>query len=182
MEVQKILVIYGSLREKSTNKFLAREIAALAPKTMKVEVLGLETLPFYNADMESSFPEAVKDFKSKIRAANGILVVTPEYNRSIPGVLKNMLDWTSRPYGDSAWDGKPVGVLGASVGSIGAALAQYHLKQILNYLNAHVMGQPEFYLNATEKFDERGNLTDAGTKTHIEKYLAAFQGHVGRFK
>lgn len=173
-----ILVIYGSLRKDSSNKYLAREIAALAPKTMKVVVMGIETLPFYNQDMEADFPEAVKDFKSKIRSATGIIIATPEYNRSIPGVLKNMFDWTSRPYGDNAWDNKPVGVLGASVGALGAALAQYHLKQVLNYLNTRVMGQPEFYLNATGKFDAGGKLINEPTREHLKKYIAAFEAHV----
>ncbi|OGG71192.1 hypothetical protein A3F27_02785 [Candidatus Kaiserbacteria bacterium RIFCSPHIGHO2_12_FULL_53_13] len=180
MNTQNILVIYGSLRKQSSNKALARALSELATEKMKVEVTGLDSLPFYNQDLESNFPAVAKDFKSKIRAADGIIIVTPEYNRSVPGVLKNMLDWTSRPYGDSAWDGKPVGILGTSVGAIGAALAQYHLKQILNYLNTHVMGQPEFYLNATDKFDAEGKLTDESTKEHVKKFLAAFEAHVAK--
>lgn len=178
--MQNILTIYGSLREKSLNKSLARAVAMLAPESMKIEVAGLHELPFYNPDMESNFPESAKNFKKKIRAADGIIIVTPEYNRSIPGVLKNMLDWTSRPYGDSAWDGKPVGTMGAS-GAIGTALAQYHLKQVLNYLNTNIMGQPEFYLNAKDKFDAEGNLTDEPTKEFIRKYLAKFGEHVAKF-
>ncbi|MCR4281016.1 MAG: NAD(P)H-dependent oxidoreductase [Candidatus Kaiserbacteria bacterium] len=177
-----ILMMYGSLREKSTNKALANAVAGLAPETMKIETVGLHELPFYNQDLESSFPESAKALKEKIRSADGIIIVTPEYNRSIPGVLKNMLDWTSRPYGDNAWDGRPVGVLGASVGALGATLAQYHLKQILSYLNTHVMGQPEFHLNATDKFDAEGNLTDESTKEHIKKFLAKFQEHIAMFK
>lgn len=177
-----ILMMYGSLREKSTNKGLANAVALLAPETMKIETVGLHELPFYNQDLESNFPESAKTLKEKIRSADGIIIVTPEYNRSIPGVLKNMLDWTSRPYGDSAWEGRPVGVLGASVGPLGATLAQYHLKQILSYLNTHVMGQPEFHLNATDKFDAEGNLTDESTKEHIKKFLVKFQEHVAKFK
>ena len=177
-----ILIIYGSLREKSINKMLARAVAALAPASMSVEVLGLAELPLYNPDLESAFPEVAKKSKEKIRNADGIIIVTPEYNRSIPGVLKNMLDWTSRPYGDNAWAGRPVGVLGASPGNLGATLAQYHLKQILGYLNTHILGQPEFHLNATGKFDDNGNLTDPTTKEYITKYLATFEAHVAKIK
>ncbi len=182
MNTQNILIIYGSLRKQSSNKALAGAFAELAPETMKTEVIGVESLPFYNQDLEADFPASAKEFKEKIKAADGIIIVTPEFNRSVSGVLKNMLDWTSRPYGDSAWNGKPVGVVGASIGSIGTALAQYHLKQIMNYLNTHVMGQPEFYLNATDKFDAAGKLTDESTKEHVKKYLAAFEAHVAKFK
>ncbi len=182
MNTQNILIVYGSLRKQSSNKALAHAFSELAPDTMKTEVIGVESLPFYNQDLEADFPASAKGFKEKIRAADGIILVTPEYNRSVPGVLKNMIDWTSRPYGDSAWDGKPVGILGTSVGAIGAALAQYHLKQIMNYLNTHVMGQPEFYLNASDKFDAEGKLADESTKEHVKKFLTAFEAHVAKFK
>lgn len=174
-------MIYGSLSSKSINKLLATAVAKLAPESSKIEMVGLHSLPFYNQDMESDFPESAKSLKSKIRSADGIIIVTPEYNRSIPGVLKNMIDWTSRPYGDNAWDGRPVGVMGASVGPLGTAVAQYHLKQILTHLNAHIMGQPEFHLNVTDKFDAEGNLTDETIKGDIHRFLETFQEHIAKF-
>ncbi|OGG64038.1 hypothetical protein A3C18_00850 [Candidatus Kaiserbacteria bacterium RIFCSPHIGHO2_02_FULL_54_11b] len=173
-----ILVIYGSLREKSLNKALARALGKNPPEGMTIELAGVGDLPLYNNDMEPTFPKVATDYKVKIRSVDGIIIVTPEYNRSIPGALKNMFDWTSRPYGDNAWKGKLVGVVGAASGNIGTALAQYDVKKVLAYLDAHIMGQPEFYLNGSDKFDADMNLTDEKTKEHVTKYLAAFKAHV----
>lgn len=133
----------------------------------------------YNQDLETNFPEEVTALKEKIRAADGIIIATPEYNRSITPVLKNGVDWTSRPYGDNAWKGKPVFVIGASVGPIAAALAQHELKKIMTYLDARVMGQPEFYCgNAGTKFDEAGNLIDEDTKKFIDSGITAFTAFI----
>ncbi len=176
-----ILVIYGSIRKLSINAALARSLKALAPEGMNIELIGVGHLPLYDQDMEAEFPAIVTEFKDKIKAADGIIVVTPEYNRSMSGVLKNALDWTGRPYTDNAWPGKPTGVIGASSGNIGTALAQYDVKKVLTYYNTHVLGQPEFYLNGTGKFDADMNLTDEATKEHVQKYLAAFKAHVERF-
>jgi chromate reductase len=125
--------------------------------------------------MEAAFPPAATVLKDRIKAADGVIIVTPEYNRSIPGPLKNFMDWTSRPYGDSAWKGKHVYVAGATGGLVGTALAQAALRQVLLYLDARVLGQPEFYLTgAGEKFGPDGALADEATRTHIDAALAAF--------
>lgn len=172
----KILAFSGSLREKSFNTGLLRVAQEIGKnKNINIEILNVGSMPFYNADMEANFPPEISELKNKIRAADGVIFATPEYNRSVSGSLKNMLDWTSRPYGDSAWDGKKVAVIGASTGQVGTAVGQYHLKQILLYLDTHVMGQPEFYLSmAKDKFDAHGNLTDENTKEHLIKLLDKF--------
>jgi chromate reductase, NAD(P)H dehydrogenase (quinone) len=174
MEKTKIVGVAGSLRKMSINRALLNAIKEAAPADVSFEILEIGDLPLFNQDMEASYPKEAQALKDKIMAAQGVVVVTPEYNRSIPGVLKNFIDWTSRPYGKSAWAGKVVGVTGASGGAIGTALAQYHLKQILLYLDAHVLGQPELYVNnAGQKIGEHGALTDAGTKEHIVKFWGA---------
>lgn len=171
-----IIAFSGSLRKKSFNTGLIRAAENLAPDTMEIELVDIGWLPLYNTDMEESFPADVTELKNKIKAADGVLLATPEYNRATSGVLKNMLDWTSRPYGDSAWDHKPVATMGASTGQISTALAQYDLKQSLLYLNTLILGQPEFFLgNAKDKFDENSNLTDEKTKERIVKLLSVFQ-------
>lgn len=176
-----ILIIYGSARKDSLNKAVAHSAPALAPAGMDMTVSGLPAFPLYDQDMETAFPAVVSEFKNKIRAADGIIVVTPEYNRSVPGVLKNVIDWTSRPYGDSAWDGKPVGILGATGGNVGTAVAQNHLKQIMNYLNAHVLGQPEFYMSGAAEKIANGEIIDEKTKEVLKKYLETFKTHVELF-
>lgn len=170
-----ILAISGSLRKGSFNSGLLRELAKRAPQGTTVEIADIGVLPLYNQDREAEFPSEVAALKAKIKAADGIIIATPEYNRSVPGVLKNVIDWTSRPYGDSAWDGKPVYIVGATGGQIGTAVAQYALKTSMIYLNTRVLGQPEFYLGgAGDKFDADGNIIDASTIEHVEKALAAF--------
>jgi chromate reductase, NAD(P)H dehydrogenase (quinone) len=166
-----ILAFSGSLRAHSYNTGLIRAAAQLAGDQMQITLVDISSFPLYNQDMESHFPAELTQLKQQIREADGILFATPEFNRSIPGGLKNMLDWTSRPYGDNPWAGKPVATMGAG-GLVGTALAQYHLKQILLYLDARIMGQPEFYVSGTkEKFDEQGNLTDEKTTEKIVKLL-----------
>lgn len=175
-----ILALSGSLRKESFNTALLREFVKQTPQGTSIEIADIGALPLYNQDREANFPAEAAALKSKIKAADGILIATPEYNRSVPGVLKNAVDWTSRPYGDSAWDGKPVYIVGATGGQIGTAVGQYALKQSMLYLNARVLGQPEFYLSfATDKFNEKGELTDASTTEHVEKALAAFIGFIG---
>lgn len=172
----KILAIVGSLRQESINKNLLKSVIQLAPENLEIETWGdLGNLPLFNQDQEKDMPEVAKKFKEKIRSMDGILFVTPEYNRSIPGVLKNVIDWASRPYGDSAWAGKPAAIMGATGGNVGTALAQSHLRQVLLYLDMIVIGQPEFYLtDAMHKFDPSGNLTDEETKKHIGTLLEKF--------
>ena len=178
----KILVIYGSLREKSLNKALANTAPKLAPEGMDVQVMGIEGFPLYSDTIENAgFPEIATRYKDLIRAADGTIIATPEYNRSMPGSLKNVLDWTSRGK-DLPWKGKPVGVVGASDGLRGASFAQYDVKRILLYFGAELMGQPEFYFGeADKKIDAAGNIMDEKTIEVFKKYLAAFKTHVEKF-
>jgi chromate reductase len=139
-----------------------------------IEVFDLEGIPPYNQDEETRPPARVAEFKARIRAADAILFSTPEYNYSIPGVLKNAIDWASRPYGDSAWNGKPVAVMGASIGMQGTSRAQYHLRQVFVFTNMHPLNQPEVMIaDATHRFDEHGSLTDETAKELIRQLLAA---------
>jgi len=177
-----ILLISGSAREGSFNTATIKAFESVLPSGTTAEHLDFSAVPLYNQDREANYPEEVKAVREKIRAADGVAISTPEYNRSIPGYLKNMIDWTSRPYGDGAWAGKPVFIMGASGGAIGTALAQYDLKKVMLYLDARVMGQPETYVGgAGSKFpmDEKqqrvtGPLTDEDTKAHLTKAAAAF--------
>lgn len=180
MNTYKLIAISGSLRAGSYNTALLRAFAALAPEGVSVEIADIKALPLYNQDDEKEhFPEAAAALKQKIREADGILIATPEYNRSLSGVLKNALDWTSRPYGDNAWVGKPVYAMSCSSGNISGALAQYDLKKVLLYLNAHVLGQPEFFCgHAQEKFNEAGELIDEGTKQFIGTAYEAFTKYI----
>lgn len=162
----------GSLRKSSYNRMLLRTASEMLPKNAKLEILDLEGLPPFNQDLEYDMPEAVKRFKNKIKEADALLIATPEYNSSIPGVLKNALDWASRPYGDNSFDGKPVAIMSASIGMLGGARAQTHLRQILASLNAYVVNRPEVIVNfANEKFDADGNLMDEKAKTYIRQLL-----------
>ena len=168
----RILGIAGSLRKTSYNRGALRAATELAPEGSSVEIFELDGIPGFNQDDEQNPPEKVAELKRKIREADAIVFVTPEYNYSLPGVLKNAIDWASRPYGDSAWDGKPAAIMGASVGGIATARAQYHLRQIMVFLNMFPINQPEVMIgNAAEKFDEQGNLTDEKTRAFIGKLL-----------
>ena len=167
----KILGIAGSVRKASFNKAALREAQKLLPEGASMEIFDIEGLPNFNQDDEKNPPAKVVDLKAKIRAADAILFATPEYNYSIPGVLKNAIDWASRPYGDSAWNGKSVAVMGASVGVIGTARAQYHLRQVFVFLDMEAVNQPEVMINASKSFDEKGNLTDQATRELIGKLL-----------
>jgi chromate reductase, NAD(P)H dehydrogenase (quinone) len=166
-----ILGIPGSLRKASWNKSLLQAAVKLAPAGAVIEPFTLEGIPAFNQDDERNPPPRVAELKSKAKAADAILFVTPEYNYSIPGVLKNAIDWASRPYGDSAWSGKPVAIMGASGGNIGTARAQYHLRQTFVFLDMDAVNQPEVMLNATKSLDEQGNLTDDKAKELIGKLL-----------
>lgn len=171
-KVVTILGFAGSLRKASYNKALLHAAVELAPKEVKIEVFDLDGIPPFNQDLERQPPEKVKEFKAKIRAADAILIVTPEYNYSIPGVLKNAIDWASRPYPDNSFDGKPVAVMGASTGMLGAARAQYHLRQCFVFLNMYPVNKPEVMVTfAPQKFDENGQLTDKDTREHVVDLL-----------
>ena len=168
----KILGIAGSLRKASYNRAALRAAQQLAPADAEVEIFELDGIPAFSEDDERNPPAKVAELKERIRAADAILFVTPEYNYSIPGVLKNAIDWASRPYGDSAWGDKPAAVMGASVGAIGTARAQYHLRQVFVFLNMHAVNNPEVMIgNASKRFDEQGNLTDETTKGLIGQLL-----------
>lgn len=169
-----ILGIPGSLRKASYNHGALRAAQQLAPADARIEICALDGIPIFNQDTERTPPAAVTEFKSKIRAADAVLIATPEYNFSIPGVLKNAIDWASRPYGDNSWDGKPVGVMGATLGAFGTARAQYHLRQVFVTLNMPALPKPEVLIvNAADKFDAQGNLTDESTREHIGKFVQA---------
>jgi chromate reductase len=168
----RILGIAGSLRRESYNRAALHAAIALVPEGVTIEIFELDGIPGFNQDEEQNPPAKVAELKSRIREADAILFVTPEYNYSVPGVLKNAIDWASRPYGDSAWNGKPTAIMGASVGAIGTARAQYHLRQTMVFLNMFPVNQPEVMIgNASERFDADGNLTDETTKQFIRQLL-----------
>jgi chromate reductase len=170
-----ILGIAGSLRKDSYNRAALRAAQDFSPEGATLEIFDLQGIPPFNTDDEQHPPVHVADLKTRIRAADAILLVTPAYNYSIPGVLKNAIDWASRPYGDSAWDGKPVAVMGTSVGTLGTARAQYHLRQVFVFLNMHALNRPEVMLsNAAQRFDAQGHLTDTTTQDLIRQLLRNF--------
>ncbi|MBS1222261.1 MAG: NADPH-dependent reductase [Proteobacteria bacterium] len=183
MNQYQIAVIVGSLRQDSFNRRLATAIAKLAPSEFSFRQAQIDDLPLYNQDDDAQQADSVKRLKAEILAAQGLLFVTPEYNRSMPGVLKNAIDHASRPYGQSAWAGKPTGVLGVSVGAIGTALAQQHLRNVLAYLDVPTLGQPEAFIQAKEGlFDEGGNIGAASQpflQTWMDQYVAWVKKHVG---
>lgn len=169
----RIFGFAGSLRHGSYNRALLRATLELIPAGATLEIFELDGIPPFNQDMESSPPEKIQDFKRKIRAADALLIATPEYNYSLPGVLKNAIDWASRPYGDSAFDGKPVALMSASIGMLGGARAQYHLRQSCVFLNMYPLNHPEIFVTfAPQKFDAEGKLLDRETKKLISELLA----------
>jgi chromate reductase len=173
-DILKILGIAGSLRKGSYNRSALRAAAKLVPQGAHLETFDLDTIPPFNSDLERELPYSVRAFKAAIQAADAILIVTPEYNYSVPGVLKNAIDWASRPYGDNAWDGKTVGVMGASTGLLGTVRAQYHLRQMFVFLNMFPINKPEVMIaHADDKFDDDGNLTDQLTAQKIRELLEA---------
>jgi len=181
MSQYQIAVLVGSIRQDSINRKLANAMATLAPAEFSFKELEIGDLPLYNQDDDANPADSVKRLKAEISAAHGLLFVTPEYNRSIPGVLKNAIDHASRPYGQSAWAGKPAGILGASVGSTGTALAQQHLRNILAYLNVPTLGQPEVYLQIADGyFDEFGNFTNTDSRKFLLNWMAEYVDWVKR--
>ena len=167
-----IVTIVGSLRKEGFSLKIANALAKLAPASLKLDVTTLEGISFFNQDLEAAPPADWLAFREKLQKSNGVLFVTPEFNRSIPGVLKNAIDWASRPYGESVWAGKPVAVMGASVGMLGTARAQYHLRQCLVFLDMPAVNQPEVMIAAAaSKFDPAGNLTDDMAKKLIGQLL-----------
>ena len=168
----RILGIAGSLRRESYNRAALRAATQLMPDDATIDIFELDGIPGFNQDEEQNPPAKVVEMKRRIREADAILIVTPEYNYSVPGVLKNAIDWASRPYGDSAWNGKAAAMMGASIGAIGTARAQYHLRQMMVFLNMFPINQPEVMIaNAQNRFDAQANLTDEATKDLIRQLL-----------
>ncbi|HKA40971.1 MAG TPA: NAD(P)H-dependent oxidoreductase [Burkholderiales bacterium] len=179
----RILGIAGSLRKASYNRAALRAAHRLAPDNVSVEIFEIDGIPGFNQDDEKNPPAKVAELKSRIRAADAILFVTPEYNYSIPGVLKNAIDWASRPYGDNAWNGKAVAIMGASVGALGTARAQYHLRQTFVFLNMDAVIQPEVMIgNAAQRFDGEGTLTDEQSRKLIRQLLESLVSKVRQRK
>jgi chromate reductase, NAD(P)H dehydrogenase (quinone) len=176
-----VAVIVGSLRQGSFNRKLAQALAGIAPATLALEIVEIGQLPLYNQDDDANPPPASAAFKQRIAAADAVLFVTPEYNRSVPGVLKNAIDIASRPYGKSAWSGKPGAVISVSPGAIGGYGANHHLRQSLVFLNVPTMAQPEAYIGgASDLFDDAGGLKKPETRQFLEKFLAAFGDWIER--
>ncbi len=169
-----ILAFAGSLRKGSYNRSALRAAQSMAPQEVKIEIFDLMGMPLFNEDDEANPAEIVIRFREKIKAADAILISTPEYNYSVPGVLKNAIDWASRPYGKGALIGKSVAIMGASPGMLGTARAQYHLRQSFVFLNAYVLNQPEVMIPfAAKAFDSAGNLTDEKAKEKIKELVVA---------
>ena len=171
-----IIAFSGSLRKDSYNTALLRAFQEVAGGDTTINIADISTLPLFNQDAEAAFPSEAQALKDRVVAADAVIFATPEYNRSLPGVLKNAIDWISRPYGQNSFARKPVLITGVSGGKIGTALAQSHLRQIMLYLDACLVGQPELYLGpATEIFDERNMLKNESTKELLGKALAALE-------
>jgi len=179
----RVLGIAGSLRKASYNRALLRTAAALAPAGMQISPFDLDEVPLYNGDVEAAGdPQGVARLKQAIKAADGVLFVTPEYNHGVPGVMKNALDWASRPPREAALQGKPVGIIGASPGITGSARGQSQLRQAFEFTDSYCMPQPELLVfKAHEKFDAEGNLTDAATGQFLTKYLTALRDWVAHW-
>jgi chromate reductase len=179
----KILAFAGSLRKESYNKALVRAAVELAPEKVAVEVFDLEGIPLFNNDNVNSAPAIVVEFKKKIRNADALLISTPEYNYSIPGVLKNAIDWASRPPKGNPLDDKPIAIMSASTGKLGGARAQYHLRQTFVFLNMHAINRPEVIVsNAAENVDSDGKLTNEQTRTLIRQLLEALVAWTNKLK
>ena len=179
----RILGIAGSLRRNSYNKGALRAAQSLCPEGAKIEVFDLEGIPGFNQDEERNLPPKVKELKEALRWADAVLFVTPEYNYGLPGVLKNAIDWGSRPYGDNAWDGKPAAIISAALSMGGGVRAQYQLRQAFVFLNMDAVVQPEVAIgNASERFDKESNLTDETSKKLIGQLLRNLVDKVQRLK
>lgn len=167
--MKKILAISGSLRKDSFNTKLIEAIKVASAGKAEVTTTRIDNLPLFNQDLEANFPAEAQALKDQIFAADAIVIATPEYNRSIPGVLKNAIDWASRPYGQNAFAGKPLLVLGATGGNVGTALAQSHLKEIMLYLDTKIVGQPELYISGVQnKIDKETSAFDEDTMNHLK--------------
>lgn len=178
----RVVAIPGSLRKASINRALLRTAVEKAPRSLAIEVLGLDEIPLFNEDVEAEgVPSGVQALRRSVAAADALLISTPEYNHSVPGVLKNAIDWLSRKPRPHPFDGKPTAVLGATPGAFGTRAAQYHLRQTLTGLNAYVMPQPQVLVrSAFQLFDGDGRLTDEGTLKALSRFLDAFEEWIRR--
>lgn len=176
MKKYNIAVIVGSLRKESYNLKTAKTLIELAPESLSLEMLNIADLPMFNEDLEATPPKEWVRFREQIIAADGILFLTPEYNRSVTGVLKNAIDVGSRPYGENSWNGKPAAIVSVSIGAISGFGANHHLRQSLVFVNVHTMAQPEAYIGgAGSLFDDNGKLTDDSTKDFLKSFMVAFE-------
>jgi chromate reductase len=178
-----ILGFAGSLRKGSYNKALLRAASEFVPEGAKLESFDLEGIPPFNQDLEGQMPQKVKELKAKIKAADALLIVTPEHNYSVPGVLKNAIDWASRPYDDNSFEDKPVAIMSASTSILGGVRAQYHLRQILVAVDTHAINWPEVFVSAADKkFDEKGDLIDDAAKRKIRQLFESLVEWTERLK
>lgn len=177
----RIAVFVGSLRKESYNLKTANALIALAPESLSLKIINIASLPFFNEDLEATPPKEWTVLREEINAADGVLFLTPEYNRSVPAVLKNALDVGSRPYGQNSWDGKPGAIVSVSIGNISGFGANHHLRQSLVFVNVPAMAQPEAYIaDASGLFDDEGNLTNESTKEFLKKFMEAFEKWIER--
>jgi chromate reductase len=180
-KTRNVAIFVGSLRKESLNRKLANALIKMAPPSLKMEIVEIRHLPLFDQDFEADLPQVVRDFKQRVQAADAVLFITPEYNRSVPGALKNALDVGSRPYGQSAWNGKPGAVISVSPGGIGGFGANHHLRQSLVFLNVPVLQQPEAYIgNAGSLFDDKGAIANDSTREFMTKFLQAYEQWVDR--
>ncbi len=178
---KKIAVIVGSLRKESLNRKMAHELISLAPPNLAMEIVEIGQMPLYNQDLDQDPPTAWKEFKERMKGMDGVLFVTPEYNRSVPSVLKNAIDVGSRPYGQSIWDKKPAAVMSVSPSALGGFGANHHLRQSLVFLNVPTMQQPEAYIGgAAQLFDDKGKLNNDSTREFVRKFMQAYGEWVER--
>jgi chromate reductase len=178
-----VLGIVGSLRKASYNRMALKAAQQLAPQGMAIELFELHDIPLFNQDHEQNLPPAVRALKEKVRAADGVLFGTPEYNYGIPGVLKNAIDWASRPYGDNSWAGKPAAIVGASIGKMGTIRSQTALRTCFLFIEMFPVQSPEVLIGeARNKFDASGSLTDEATRKVLGQYLATFAGWIERLR
>lgn len=179
MAKKKIAVLVGSLRKESFNRKMAKALMKLSPDSLSLEIIEIGGLPLYNQDLDDNPPAAWTEFRERLKKFDGVLFVTPEYNRSVPGALKNAIDVGSRPYGKSAWTGKPGAVVSVSPGAIGGFGANHHLRQSLVFLDVPAMPQPEAYIGkAGDLFDERGDLANESTREFAATFMNAFAAWV----
>jgi len=179
--VRNVAVFVGSLRKESFNRKLAQALIGMAPPSLKLEIVEIGQLPLFNQDWEATPPREVTDFKQRIAAADAVLFVTPEYNRSVPGVLKNAIDVGSRPYGQSAWSGKPGAVISVSPGGIGGFGANHHLRQSMVFLDVPMLAQPETYIGSAAKlFDASGALVSEDTRQFLQNFLQTYEAWIER--